>query len=1509
MVASLATVWAQRECTDQLNRGLVAVKTSGGVFCSWRIQADEYYGVTYNLYRDGAKLNDAPLSTSNFLDASGTTSSSYTVRAVVNGIEQAASAVSATWSSFYKEIVPQHDASLTSTYIPNDACCADVDGDGELEILMKYDNKQENEQNYPKAGPTVNGVANGEYTLFECLKMDGTVLWWVNCGPNMGDFQNNEQNIVGYDWDGDGKSEVVMRLEEGSCVHMADGTTYTIGADGQNGTPWTNYRTPKASGSVEWFTHYGKEFLFYCEGATGKPYQCIDFPCARFEAGETDLNAAWGDGYGHRSSKFFFGAPYLDGQHPSIFVGRGIYTRHKFVALDVDPSTHALTERWRWMNNSNGPWKAQGYHNYSIADVDLDGRDEIVWGSMVIDDNGKGLSTTGLGHGDAHHVGDLNPYQHGQEGFFCNEDQPANNYRDLTTSKIYYRMTDTNDAGRCLAGNFSNNHPGSIGYGAHDTPISTVTNNHVSTMAIGGLCQNFRIYWDGDLQEECLDGTVTKYGVGNLTSFTGGRTNNGTKNTPCYQGDLFGDWREEVMMRTDNNNIRIYTTTTVTPWRNYSLWYDHQYRNAMVWQMCGYNQPPHVSYFLGELEGITMAPPPLTMQGREKVNNGGEIAASHAGKHIVVNEYADATVNVAAGAQPAIVTFNVPSWVQGAAPSECTTKNTKITYQYYNLNVTGGAFSGATRVVKQGDGTLILPNVEQTYSGATDVWAGTLQFDGKMTHSRVWLNRFAELHSAGTFQTVQADYAAKVCPGGEANVGSMKADSLILNFGSRVVFDISSIEQYDKIEARIVRLENKTWTDGPEYNAPVFEFTGSNFEPGTYNLIAYTELLGDLSKVKLEGLSGMKAELTQKDGVVSLEIKGMRDPETAVWTGADNGEWSLGNGANFSTSDNTFVTGDAVVFNDEAQTTTVKVAEDVAPASVSFQNNTKTYTLMGTGSITGTTSLKVEGAGQVNIDNVNTYTGGTYVASGKLQPSSLANKEGAANGALGGVTNTIYLSQMGSLVLSQGMTSSHPIKLGEGSGVINVTSGTLIVNGSIGKQSSKSNLYKEGSGKLQLNCSASFDTLFLNAGEVYDYQDAHFSGKTIVMNGGTLTYNNSINGSSSDNVKLIVPEGKTATFYPDGRCDYTGSLLGAGTLNVYATFVRLYFKGDWSKFEGTINAYQYKSGSYDPSFDFLNTYGIGKATLNISSGTTVHTNGKAFAVGALTGSGSIDNTGSNATATNMLTLGGKNIDFTFDGSITGCNVTKTGTGVWTITKPAVLANAGTLYINGGRMKLNQATPTASLTGSKMMYVRNDGELSGRGWAQAVTIEPGAALRPGINSAQTSNTGIICVLGDLNVKEGGHLYVNKMQAVDYNSKGAIQYSGIECNGTLTLNGTVHVTYGTNYHPAAGDSIIVLKATALAGVPTFDLQELADDLVWDTSTLMNDGIIRIASSTGIQSVRRASAGKVCVYTLTGNLVATWDEGDDVDIVSELRSMGVPSTVYLIHTSAGTQKVVLK
>ncbi|MBR4481374.1 MAG: autotransporter-associated beta strand repeat-containing protein [Prevotella sp.] len=1210
LVLTAVPVLGQR-MTDRLDRGLVAVRTDAGVFCTWRVLAEEYYDVKYNIYRDGIKLNgDHPLEVSNFLDTSGgNENSQYTVTAVVRGTEKAHSKVATVWAQNYLEITPDH-GDLKSTYVPNDACCADVDGDGELEILLKFDNQSWASADYPKAG------YEGEYFIIEVYKLDGRKLWWIDLGPNMADFQNNEQNIIAYDWDEDGRAEAVMRASDGTVIHMADGTTYEIG------DPTKNYLAATSTG--QWFVHEGQEFLVYMDGATGKPYQVMDYPLKRLEAGETSLDAAWGDGYGHRSTKHFFGAPCLDGRKASIFLARGIYTRHKMVALDVNPDTHELTERWRWTNNTPGSsWYAQGYHNYSIADVDWDGRDEICFGSMVIDDNGHGLSTTGLGHGDAHHVGDFNPYIHGQELYACNEDRPDNNYRDATTSKIYYRQTSSNDDGRAMMGNFSNDYPGCLGRSGHDTAISSVTNEHIPEDIAFDV--NFRIYWDGDLLEETFNGTGTrnstgriyKPGVGDLLKLEGSLTNNDTKATPCYQGDILGDWREEVIMRTKDNKIRIYTTTIPTDWRIPTLWHDHQYRNAMVWQMCGYNQPPHVSYFLGELEGITQAPPPLTMTGRQEIGNGETIGIGQTRTDtddqapVILCEPNDMTVSVADGASPSIFYDNAPTWVQGYDDNE------HITTEYFTHTLTGGAFTGAMRLVKQGDGILDLPKVTETYTGPTDVWAGTLRFHGTMQNSRVWLNRFATLVSNGGefLKGIKMDYGAELCPGEDG----IKTDTLTMGFGSRIHFNVSASGTVGCVKARVLSIETKDWQYGPQYSAPVFKFvlTGGFYE-GRHLLVDAEKIEGNIDDIVIEGLIGEKASLSHEGGKIYLDVSALRHAADVTWDGGTDSIWDFAGKQNFLLADGTkdfFVTGDRVTFNDEAQQTTVTITEDVKPGFIVFDNTTKDYTLTGDGAIIGIYSITKRGAGNLTINNTNRLTGGVTIEEGTITVSALANAQGAEYGALGSAASLITFKGKGELATKGTIVTTQELALGKGGGIINTTSGSkLTANGAI-SQIDNSSLTKTGSGTLVIGNTLKADTLIVEQGILQggEVGNRHQYPSLVILNGGSLKDPDDIYSYSTNAANIVVPEGKTATWILDSRCDYQGKLLGSGELTVNVTSVRCNMQGDWSQFEGTLNFQNKKTGSYDPQLQWNNDKGLGKATVT----GTFHNNGKDVTIGTL----------------------------------------------------------------------------------------------------------------------------------------------------------------------------------------------------------------------------------------------------------------------------------------------------
>ena len=1455
IITATLSVHAQRSM-DKLDRGLVAMKTSSGIFCSWRIYGEEYYDVTYNIYRDGTKLNSEPLSVSNYTDAGGSTSSSYQVEAVVRGVAQGKSKAVTPWAQNYLELAMDH-GSLTSTYIPNDACCADVDGDGEMEILLKFDNSSWAGTSYQKAG------YNGEYFIMEVYKLNGKKLWWIDWGPNMADFQNNEQNIVAYDWDGDGKAEAVLRASDGTKIHTASGEVITIG------DATKNYLAATSSG--QWFVYQGNEYLLYLNGETGEVYDQMEYPLKRLENGETNLESVWGDGYGHRSTKHFFGAPYLDGRKPSIFLARGIYTQHKMIALDVNASTHKLTERWRWnCKDSSSPWYGQGYHNFGVADVDWDGRDEIVFGSMVIDDNGKGLSTIGLGHGDAQHCSDFNPYMHGQEIYACNEDRPNNNYRDATTSKIYYRSSPGSDDGRSMCGNFSNDFPGALGASGHDRPISTVYNDHIPEIPSTDFDVNFRIYWDGDLLEETLNGTgqknstvrIHKMGKGNIELLTGSLTNNDTKATPSFQGDILGDWREEVIARTSDNTIRIYTTAIPTEWRNYTLWHDMQYRQAMVWQMCGYNQPPHASYFLGELEGITMAPPALTMTDRTEVQNGGSISASLNDEQVLMAETNNMSVSVTSGAAPYIFFDNAPTWVQGHDD------NNNITTETYTHTLTGGAFSGSMRLVKQGDGVLTLPNVTETYSGNTDIWAGTLNFDGTMQNSRVWLNRFAELNSnGGKFQKgIEMDYGSKLRPGGADNKGTVEVNELKMNFGSRVVMDVNNDGTADKLKVTTLIVEKKDWKYGPEYNTPVFEIvpqSGSKLEMGTYELGEVGSINGNVSDIEVVGLEGQDASITYEGGKLKLQIKPLRDATSLIWDGGVNTDWNLNETENFKSGNNTsaFVSGDAVEFNDNATQTTVNIVRDVYPASVTFNNNSLNYTFSGK-AIAGDVSFTKNGSGNVTFNSVNKYTGVTYLNDGIVTVAKLANNDGVDYGAFGGVSNKVYING-GTLAASQTLQSTHVITVQGNGGTIEVPTGvTFYQTGAVKRLSTSmaSELHKTGNGALSLGTGNAFDKLYIDAGtlNINEAGGVHSVPDLIVFNGSSVTLNDPYDtySYSTSNANWEVPEGCTGTVYLDGRCNYKGRLTGKGTLHVYAPWVRNYLQGNWSQFEGTLVAHTVKRDkSYDPIFSWENNYGLPKATLNISSGVTFTGGTRNLILGSLAGSGVLSLTGN-------LTVGGNNKDVSFNGSFEGkVNVFKDGDGSWTFSK-ALAANEYTF--RGGEIRLNNTKLTTSLFGSAVASVQDNATLIGQGTVGNIRFNSGGVLQPG-NFSSSRRYGSITTTGFLNMYNG-----SKLNLIIFSNTGnPYSRSWVVVGGNFDFNGELNVELGEGFVPENGDEFVMWTAKSFSGTPTaINLPALPEGLYWDTSNLLQkEGILRVTNTVGIDDVRVGNGNAGKTFSLDG------------------------------------------
>lgn len=1476
----ILTGQAQR-VTDKLDRGLVAVPASSGNLVSWRIFAEEYYGVTYNLYANGSLLKSG-LTASDFNHTGGSSTTKYQVAAVVKGVEQEKSAEVTRWNNGYLQfpvakVQDRNGNDVTSQYIINDISLGDVNGDGVAEFIVK--------RNY--TGDIRNSANTTCFHHYECYNLKGERLWWIDLGPNMMAGPDEQWDMVFFDWDRDGRAEGLMRGADNMIFHTAQGDV-NIGN--------MSYVAPRDE-----YTRNGNEYLLYINGLTGVPYGCdastgkftpMTYPLPRFEAGETDYEAAWGkNDTGHRSCKHYFGAPFLDGRNPSIFLGRGCYTRHKMCALDVDPATHTLTQRWRWDNNGgwNDPWFGNGYHNFGIADVDEDGRDEIVFGSMIIDDNGKGLSTTGLGHGDAQHCGDFDPYRKGLEFFACNEDEPNMNYRNATTSKIYYRSKGTTDDGRGLMGNFSNTFPGCMGRSVNSPLISSVADKELTGSGVpstsgtnDGLFWshlNQRIYWTGDLVEGILDSPGTEKEAvvwttagGRVFQSSGCALNNDSKNNPCALADIIGDWREEIVVRTgDNAYVRIYTTPIYTQYRIPTLWHDHQYRNSMVWQCVGYNQPPHKSFFLGALEGITVAPPPYTMTGRTEVKNGGTISSAHNDKHVIVCETNDTKITVANGAAPYVATFNVPSWVQGTNSNK-TDGTAVINYEYYTCTVEGGAFAGNMTLAKQGDGILSLPKVDMTYTGPTNVWAGTLNFDGSLKQSTLWLNRHTTLNSnGGTFRSIKADY------GSTMNLtGTVNTDSLMLGFGARLKLNAySDGMKIDQVNAKLLNIQTKSgsvWENyGPRYLTPVLEVVvhgldnSSQLTPGKYFIGEIENVSGDISKIKIEGISSQKAQLLLEEGKLYLNIEGIRDAGIVYWTGVNSTTWNYADAENFQNiegEDDIFVSGDKVIFDDAAKKFTVSLTGELDPDTV-IVDNTKAYTFSGTGAITGNASLVKRGTGTLTISNDNTYTGLTLISGGTVKVSALSN-DTKAYGNLGAVntSNQKFIIENGAtLQTTAAVETSTPIRVRtEEGGVINNSANFTANKNIVGTL-----LTKKGVGTLLcFTTNSSLTKMVVVAGGVAERNGN--AANTIELQGGTLW-----DDSQATTHAINVPKGKSATWQLSTTyyTNYTNKLTGEGTLIVVPrnTVSRVRISGDWSQFRGTV-----KHTTTDIWLPFDCTSGMPHGTLDIAADCGVTNVAKAMTIGAVTGSGSLNHPISNfqnqngVSGNNTWNIGNSDDNnFTFAGTIHdegGSNKSlfnKVGTCKMTFTGKGDFS--GACRVNGGELCLN-SSKTDIMLGTGTLNVAKGATLSGKGTLgnSSVTVATGGTIRSGITE---TNAGGNLKFSDKNLTVNGTIqtYISTKSTFS-------KFTGI---GKLTLNGTLAVRGKEGLELAVGDELMIFDASeiVLGSNVVFDLCEpnKAMGYTWDTSRL-NEGILVVGPAPdGIMSLKSDALRDAEIFTLQG------------------------------------------
>ncbi|WP_281337381.1 autotransporter-associated beta strand repeat-containing protein [Flavobacterium eburneipallidum] len=1428
LVFATTKIQAQRIVQD-LDRGVVAIRTgTARAFVSWRLLATEPSNTGFNLYRSAGgatavKLNSTVLTAgTNYTDSAinVAVSNEYYVKAVVNGVEQAASRsfvmpANTIWRSYMSIPINQIPAGYTTNYVR----VGDLDGDGDYDfVLVKF----------PPSG--------GGSILAEAYLQDGTFLWQLDCGPNSLDTYNNEpgsstldcghgDNIEVYDINEDGKAEVIIRTANG--VKFGDGVVL-------------NYQS-----------NNNVQFMSVLNGLTGA------------EISRTQYNNPYlveGPMNGH------LGIAYLDGIHPSVIweaKNRTGDTNFNEMTTAWDWKNGTLVQKWQFLSANQGGKTTPYGHQIRIIDLDGDGKDEICPQGFVIDDDGTLLYTLAdkdIYHGDRFFIGDMDPNRPGLEQYGIQQGYSKSGimwyYADAKTGQVL--LTQKDPANRDMArGNVGDFDPRFSGFEFHTFTdhLYNVSGAPTSVVNMPSSYPNFRIFWDGDLLTENLDyGRMTKWNylgdsesriqIDGNNSFFGVNPNVGP-NTPSFVGDILGDWREEVIYASsDQKELRIYTTPITTNERIYTLSQNPAYLNSM--HVRGYYQGHLTDFYIGE----GMQEPPISpIQKADKYWTGTNSFAwdttssnwaSNGGSALYVNN--DVVMFDSRGNNASPIVLN-----SDFSPKKIWAMNPAGKDYIFSGS---GKLTGTMDFVKSLSGAVTF-NGNYDYTGTTLVSDGALNVNGTL-ESPVTVKPKGAIGGTGTYKggvILEKGFnidGGRINPGNgidASSIGSLTINgNLVVPGNNNFAFDI--VPGSTKINDDLIVNGNITFSGK---NSIIVAFKDSDVKEGTYTLIKSTATLTAVATdFIVVGLDGIPNEVIIENNEIKLKIASLRSPGTITWKASVDNKWdSATKNFDLSAAATAFTPKDAVIFDETGLNKTVQLSVIANTSGVNF-DATSDYTISGTGVIDGAGDIVKSNTNKVTLDlTKNTYTGKTIVNGGTLAVAVINN--GGEVSSLGTTANTAgnLVLNNATLQINQNSTTDRALTItGTSSIRIPTAANYAIFTGDI---TGTGNLVKEGPGSLNLLFNNSYSgTTTLKEGKILlrgalgNTSGLGTQGKLIIESGALIMEDRRAYDDPLWNIE--VPLDKIGSFTPDGRCNLNVKLTGAGTLNLTTPFIRTEFRGDWSAFTGVLNI--------NGDFRLNNTFGYANATVNLTGNGLDGTVPNAYlstSTNRTVRFGALNGITTSRLASANWEIGAKNIDSQFNGVIASNLLTKVGTGSLILTNANTYT--GVTNVNGGKLIVNNTTGNGAGTGA--LTINNGGTLSGTGiLANTISVASGGTLAPGYP-----------LLGTLTVNksvtmQAGSTYETDVYA-DTNTSDVLTTGA----NVVTLNGTLNVVNRSGVNFAAGNSFKIFNATTINGnFTSINPATPGAGLSWDTSMLKTDGLLKVSTSLSTNTVTKDSEIKI-------------------------------------------------